>query len=348
MNPYFESLRTLWQNPDFKPKHVSINQERLEAVARDLAMKELPLPQWREEVFPQADNDTFIDFLIVSGAINYCFTDFKTGKKYDVEYPKGSGKIWYGSYAMFAALKRAMDEGIDILNPRFLSKLDLDETYYIFRHVSTAIPMVGSRLGQLRYLGEDSFRASFAEEFNFLDFREVAGCVEHLTLQYSRSYEDESYWPALDDPQVDEPGVKEYYLEFNKRAQLVPMMYHGRAMASGGALQPIRDPENFGPICDYQVPKALRHLGVVEYAPELASKVDNGVVIKRESREEIELRMLGCAQPMCLLLERINDLRPGFGLPKITMAELDNAIWRLGRNLPQDVNKHHYTYTTAY
>jgi len=59
------------------------------------------------------------------------------------------------------------------------------------------------------------------------------------------------------------------------------------------------------------------------------------------------LRMLGCAQPMCLLVERINELRPQLGLPSITMAELDNAIWRLGRNLPPEA-RHHYTYTTAY
>jgi len=342
MNPYLESLRRAWESPSFKPKYVFIDEERLEALAGDLAMSELPLPQWREEVFPQADDDIFIDFLVVSGAINYCFTDFRTGKKYDVEY---NDKIWTGSMAMFAALKRAMDEGIEILHPGVLAKLDLGETHYIFRHVTTPLPMLESRWEHLKWLGGDCSGKSFAEEFNSLDLREVEKCVKHLTAQYSRTYQDRSYWPALDDLQGGEVTVEEYSLEFSKRAQLVPMMYHGRAMSSRGKLKPIRDPENFGPICDYQVPRALRYLGVISYSSELVSKVDSGVVIEKESREEIELRMFGCAKPMCMLLERINELRPTSGLPGITMAELDNYVWRLGR---QAKGRHHYTYTTAY
>lgn len=344
MNQYTESLKAVWNN---SVGHVSINFECMEEVAQDLARQDLLLPKWNLEVFPQTNDDVFIGFLVVSGAINYCFTDFTTEEKYDVEYPEGSGKVYKGADAMFAALKRAMDEEIDILDPRVLRRLDLGEVNYIFRHVSTPLPMIESRLENLRELGRfagllkiddfsDFFRRSGFRIFS--NVRGGLGIAEVLAHPLCHSYRDSVLLPGAE---------AMHFLEFNKRAQLVPMMYHGRAMNSGGALEPIKDPENFGPICDYQVPRALRFLKVITYSPDLARRVDSGILIEKESPEEIEIRAIGCARAMCLLLEGINKLRRKSGTKQITHAELDSAMWRLGRHLPKEV-RHHYTYTTAY
>ena len=142
-------------------------------------------------------------------------------------------------------------------------------------------------------------------------------------------------------------NYKEQSIEFNKRSQLFPMVYHGRALSSSGTLQPIRDPENFGPIADYEVAKILRELGILQYNPGLAIAVETGTVINKDSSWEIEIRAQ-TVNAMAELLRRIDFYRSFSGSKSITMAELDYAIWSAGRSPEYEKIRHHYTYTTAY
>ncbi|HLC95216.1 MAG TPA: queuosine salvage family protein, partial [Patescibacteria group bacterium] len=134
-----------------------------------------------------------------------------------------------------------------------------------------------------------------------------------------------------------------HVLKFSKRAQLFPMLYHGRAASSQGKLVPIRDPEHFGPIVDYRVPQALRTLGILRYDENLANRIDDGMLIVPESAMEIEIR-IATTKATLMLLEAINAIRQ----EPITMVELDYVLWSMGRAPSFPQSKHHYTYTTAY
>lgn len=236
MNPYEESCAFVNVNP----KYVFINDIQIEGVAQHLASLDLTCPGWREPVYPESD-DTIVEFFGVINAINFCFTDFKTGKKFDVEYPQGSGKIWTGAFAMSAAMKRAIEDGLDILNPTVLYNLTRDNVEHIFRHVSTPIPMLKERLNNLRDIGVmiktrfGSFRKLFEDSHYKLN-PDSDGIVERLSS--CESYSDYCWYG----------GRK---IIFNKRAQLFPMMYYGRTLSSQGKLALIRDPENFGALADY-------------------------------------------------------------------------------------------------
>ena len=333
MNPYAESCAFVADDP----KHVFINKQRLEEVARETAFKDLKIPSWREEVFPESD-ENIIEFFGVANSINFCFTDFKTDKKYDVEYPEGSGKIWPGAFGMTAAVKRAIEDGFPILDPHFLMFLTEKDAKHIFRHVTTPIPMFEDRVINLRNVGKvlSYWCGSFAKIFKESDYKLFSngnGILEKLAV-FFESYHDVSHYRGR-------------FIEFHKRAQLFPMVYHGRALSSNGALQPIRDPENFGPIADYQVAKTKRAQGVLVYEPQLAEMVDRGVVLHKNSNKEIEIRVQ-TVNVMVESLRKVNDILLALGKIPITMAELDYADWSAGRALEYKKIRHHYTYTTAY
>ena len=330
MNPYADSAFFVAKNP----QHCFIDYAQTFALALKFASQELKVPAWRDPVYPESD-ENIIDFFGVINSVNFCFTDFNTHKKFDIEYPEGSGKIWSGAFGMTMCFKRALDEGIPVLNLRFLMNLTDKDVEHIFRHKNTAIPMFLQRIINLRNIGSGlcsfgfhSFTQIFKQNnFKFLDI------VDQLSYCFS-SYRDSS---PLEDRRI----------LFCKRAQLFPMMYHGRALSSEGRLQPIRDPENFGPVADYEVPKILRMFGAIRYSPELAAKVDNGVVIPKDSPEEIEIRAMTVVA-MAQLLDYINCERQEKQMKEITMAELEYAVWNMGRGPEYKALRHHYIYTTAY
>jgi len=332
MNSYVRSMEVFWEDP----KHAFINENTLKAFAISIAYKEFKLPDWRAPVFPEADDKTFMAFLVVANSINFCFTDFSTEKQFDVEYPVGERQ--FGSFAMWASLMRALEEGEKILSPSYLSKLTREKAEHIFRCVETQIPLLDCRVKSLRDLGERMMRdvrgrgvdkfANIFKDADFYTYRDDGqGIMQKLVTFFC--YRDTSIW-------------KGHSLQFHKRANLVPIMYHGRAMSSDGALTPIRDPEHFVPLADYRVPQALRSFGILEYSPELAKMVDEGKIIGKDTGMEIAIRAQ-TIQAMDMLLSEVNRHRLNADI--ITMAELDYEIWRLGRKTE---GRHHYTYTTGY
>lgn len=333
MNPFVESAKVVWENS----QHVFVSDQAISDLACKMAADDLQAPAWREDVFPE-DDDQFVEFIGVANAINFCFTDFATGEKFDVEYPIGSGQIKKGAFAMAASLRRAMDEGVPILNPKFLIALSMGEARRIFRCHTMAIPMLSERVCNLRNVGGVlSARAikSFKQLFEVCGYRLFAdgglGILDVLPWRMFESYNDVSFWAG-----------GRHLVRFQKRAQLLAAVYQGRALASGGKMPLLKDPEKIGPIVDYQVPRFLRFFGVLRYDSKLSEQIDGGRLIARDSVEEIEIRAQ-TVRAVAELLKRVNDLRKCD--EQITMIELDYALWSQARNIPQ---KHHYTYTTAY
>lgn len=330
-----ESLCRGWEKPEF----CKIYNHRLKMVAKELAIQEYVTPSWREPIFPDNDDETFIEFLGVTNSINFCFTDPETGQKFDTEYPDGSGIIYTGSSAMTACIKRALDNGVPILSPGYLSKLNRRDADMIFIKHKNPIPMINMRISNLRSTGEtlmdDNQPNSFAGIFKkaeYLLFNNGDGIIERIISRFV-SFHDQSIY-------------NEHRLFFYKRAQLLPLIYHGRAIDSLGKLPLIRDPEYFGAITDYAVPNALRALGILKYNKLISQMIDSGQKIIAESKVEVEIRAVS-ACIMLRLLELINRYRSKIQKKLITMVELDYRIWQAGRATGAKY-KHHLTYTTAY
>jgi D-alanyl-D-alanine dipeptidase len=73
---------------------------------------------------------------------------------------------------------------------------------------------------------------------------------------------------------------------------------------------------------DYKVPQMLRYFGAISYTIDLANKIDTKTLIKKDSREEIEIRAatIWCVEKM----RQVNDA--------YTAAQLDNALWQISQN----------------
>jgi hypothetical protein len=323
MNPFTTTLEPVWQTPTC----VWINSDVVARTAQKLAGESFSTPFWQEEVFPTA-NLEFLDFVGVGNSINFAFTDFETHQSFSVRY---KGVLWRGAFAMWASLQRASDNGIDLFSGHTLRQISLQEVAKVFAGES-AIPMLQERWLILREVGtilSERYGGSFRNVF--LNGEPSAfgedGLVNRLVNAFP-SFRDESVHRGT--------GA---VLKFQKRAQLMAMMYQGRALASR-SLSPLSDFADVGPIADYSVPRALHSLGILEYTPELEARITSRQLIEKDSVAEQEIRAQ-TVQAQTILLTIINSLRAS----PITFIDLDYKLWTMGRGVKAP---HHLTITTAY
>ena len=327
MNPFYKSLEVIWE----RPKYVWLNEKRLKEVAREMAREDLKIPNWRAPVFYPKDDENFVQLLGIENSINFAFTDFEAKKKFKIEF---KGQEWTGSFAMAGSLLRAIEEGIPILDAEYLKNIRFRDMLYIFRSVpGYKMPMLKERTEIFREIGRmllERYDGSFwnlFEDAGFMAFGPY-GIVNQLRHSF----------PSFND-------VSEC-LHFHKRSQLMVMVYQGRALDSHGELPLIGDIDDLGAIADYEVPKVLEYLGILEYAPSLKKKILNQEIIEKDSREEQEIRAITILA-MKRLMEEMNELRQKLEKEKINMCHLDFRIWKMGKdatNLPP----HHLTRTIFY
>jgi hypothetical protein len=323
MNPFTATLETIWQ----RPTCAWISESAIASVAERLAVEEFPTPAWRDPIFP-IDDLVFLDFLGIGNAINFAFTDFDTRQSFSIEY---RGTKWRGAFAMWACLQRSLENGINVLSGDVLRTMSFDTVREIFAG-QPSIPMLEDRWGILRQIGIvlcDRYKGRFHNFFQNAQPRAFGadGIVTRL-LQEFPSFRDESLHRASG-----------RVLKFEKRAQLMSMMYHGRAVSSA-VLPMLTDFADVGPIADYGIPRALHSVGILKYAPDVEAQVASGKVIERDSVAEQEIRAQAI-QAQLKLLTILNQLRES----RISFIELDYKLWTLGR---QAKELHHLTETTAY
>lgn len=316
---------------------VMVSQQAIRKLASILANKDFKMPSWDLPVFPQKHRE-FVEFIGVVNSINFCFDQFANGKRFDVEYPEGSGKVWEGSLALAAAFKRALDEGVPIFDPWHLWNLDEAQLSHILRPKTTPIPMFRHRLENLRNLGRVLLDRSTSFgmlllRHRFALFNNLHGGYLINALSSFDCYRDIIFWRIKD---------RTHVLRFNKRAYLFAAVYHGRVSATSYSLLALEDPWTILPLTDGRIPQVLRAFGALVYSKELAERVDCRIPLKSCSDVEIGIRVQ-TVNAMTTLLKSVNDL---LGPDKeITMIELDNVLYKLSKTL---TSERHLIMTTAY
>lgn len=321
--------------PAVELKFVSIKGEKIRDLAFQLILQGLKAPDWRiPKVHPES-NEAFISQLFYLCAVDFAFTSFD-GKHEKYNF---NGEI-KGSSGCAACFVRHFGE--ETVYPQEILEITAfdSEIKKFFRGLNE-IPIIGERRENLREAAA-SLLDHFSGEANRLvvDSRfSVENLVKLLTILFPRSFGGDVYSIKL-----KKEAHGEVVFRFDKRAQLFALCYQGRALHSNGELPLLKDPENIGPICDYEVPNGLRHLGIIEYKDELREKIDNWLIIPKGSREELEIR-LATVYVMKKLLDAVNELLREKLKPEVTMVELDYAMWNLGR---ESSYPHHLTITTDY
>jgi Queuosine salvage protein len=315
-----------------RARDVRIDLDQVEAVADELLGVVAEQPSWDDALHFRDGTWRTAGWIFVLDALNFCFwsEDPDPEERWRVEY---EGELYDGYWALAAALRRAVDEGKPIWDPRFLIELPARDVAHILRAHDLAapeIPLFSLRVANLHELGR-----------GLLDCYEGPEAAAVLIGGAKRSAvrlieEVISRFPSFNDVAVYEGEEVRFY----KRAQILVADLAGAFDHEG--LGAFDDLDCLTAFADYKVPQVLRRLGVLVYSDDLAGKIDRWELIPAGSPAEIEIRaatIWGCEFLRLALARRGRELRA---------FEIDWALWTAGQFLPLDATPYHRTYTGFY
>lgn len=292
-------------------RDVHTNVEKVIEVAGWMAYEELPMPDYALPLGVGANNtDEAIDFILTANSVDTAFTDFSSHIKFQVDY---AGRNWSDSDALFACMKRAMDNGLPILQGSFLSQLERPVMERIFAG-NIEIPMLDEKMAIWRQVGTvltNKYGGSF---HNFVTscsprlYDQGNGLVDRLELEFPR-FNDVSKYDG-------------HTIKFYKLAQLGIWFVYSTLRRTGRFK--LDDIDKMTAFADYIVPVALRLLGVTSYSQELEHAINSYQLVPRDSPWEIEIRA-HCIYATALMAEEINKRRPTD--EQIIIPQVDARLW---------------------
>jgi len=323
-SPVLKSLEPVLNNA----KLVHINKEKLIDVANWMAYEEFPKPDGSMLFDFGNDPDVLMDFTMVVNTMNFAFTDFTTGVKFETDY---QGKRWCDSEAMLACMHRAINSSIPLFSGEYLANLTKEQFNTIFAG-TIQMPMVDERVAIFNEVGRVLVEKYQGGYHNFVRscsprlYDQGNGLLERLVTEFPR-FNDVS----------DYHGNK---VQIFKLAQLGIWGMH-LALSPRGHWK-LEDASELTAFADYIVPVGLRVMGIFEYAKELEDQINNLQEVKRDSDAEVELRA-SSIYCIALLTEEINKRRPG--MTPLLMPQVDFRFWKTyhATHWP-----HHLTKTVMY
>lgn len=305
-SPVLESLTPVIGNS----RDVRTNVAKIVEHAGWMAYEELPMPEFVLPFGIGNDPDQATDFILVANTINFAFTDFGTSVKFETDY---AGKRWSDSEAMFACMKRALDEDVPFLDGKYLSAVTRADLARIFRG-NIEMPMLDERVEILRAVGKALEERYGGRFHNFVGsasprlYDNGKGLVEKLVNEFPRFNDVSRY---------DGHEIKIY-----KLAQLGFWVLYASLHRSGAFR--LEDLEKMTAFADYIVPVALRVMNIFAYSPRLEEAIQAGRLIPRDSPQEIEIRA-HTIYATALLREEVNQRRPAS--KQVIIPQIDARLW---------------------
>ena len=309
-------------------RSVRTSEDEIGRVASWMAYEEFGLPDGSFLFDFGADPNALTDLVLLQSTLNFAFTDFETGRTFEIVV---DGRRYVDTEAMLACLHRAFIAGQPIFDGGWLAGVTRADLARLFDG-SIEMPMLDERAAILNQVG-----ATLVERFGGR-FHIWAGTCERAVVAGGDGLLERlvADFPRFEDG-ADHAGRR---VSFYKLAQLCVWMLHAVYVRLG---QPgISGLERLTAFADYIVPVALRLLRIVDYSPDLEARINGGVLILRDSDDEIEIRahMLYAS---ALLTEEINALRPA-GL-QVIIPQVDARLWL---NYHTTHWPHHLTRTIMY
>jgi hypothetical protein len=309
-------------------KLVRINHAKITEVANWMAYEEFAKPDGSMLFDFGNDPDVLMDFTLVVNTMNFAFTDFSTGVKFETDY---MGKRWCDSEAMLACLHRVINAGIPFFSGEYLAKVTRKDLESVFSG-TIEMPMLDERVVLFNEVGRVLVEKYQGRYSNFVRscaprlYANGDGLLERLTTEFPR-FRDVSMYHGSE-------------VHIFKLAQLGIWGMH-LALSPRGAWK-LEDADNLTAFADYIVPVGLRVMNIFEYTPELEKQINSLVEVKRDSEAEVELRA-SSIYVIAKLTEEINKRRPG--MEPLLQPQVDFRFWKTyhATHWP-----HHLTKTVMY
>jgi len=290
---------------------VTVNEKKISEVASWMAYEEFAKPTGAMLFDFGNDADFLMDLQMVTNTLNFAFTDFDSGVKFQTTY---RGVNYSDSEAMMACFHRVISEGIPFFDGRYLESITPEQLHHVFAG-NIEIPMFAERLNILHEVGAVLAQRYEGKFHNFVRdcsprlYAEGNGILERLVKEFPR-FEDVS----------DYHGNR---VEIYKLAQLGIWGMHLTLMPRGAWA--LEDAHMLTAFADYIVPVGLRVMGIFEYAPELENQINSLTQVPRNFQAEIEIRAQSLYS-IARLTEEINALRPDF--EPLLMPQVDFRLWK--------------------
>lgn len=294
-----------------RSRDVQTHVDKIVEVAGWMAYEELPMPDYALPFgIGAGDIHDAIDFILTTACIDTAFTDFSSHIKFQVNY---AGHNWSDSDALFACMKRAIDNGVPILDGAFLAKVTRAEMEMLFAG-NIELPMLDEKMQILHQVGVTLTEKYDGRFHNFVEscgprlYDKGNGLIDRLVAEFPRFNDVSDY---------DGHAIRIY-----KLPQLAIWFLYTSLRKSGECH--IEDIDKMTAFADYIVPVGLRLLGLTSYSKDLEHAVNSYQMVARDSRWEVEIRA-HCIYALALLAEEINKLRPPG--QQIIMPQLDARLW---------------------
>lgn len=233
-------------------------------------------------------------------------------------YTKYKVNGYTGYFALCAAINRAVCDGLDITNPEFYAKIDLDTLSNIFRpdDATTSIPLLEKRLECLHQVGE---RLSSKWQGQFENVIKAANKSAVALLQLIVEE-----FPCFRD--VAQFAGKE--VAILKRAQIlvgdVWSCYRGEGLGY------FEDIDKITMFADYRVPQVLVHFGSLEYTPELLELLKKDTIMQNGDEMEVEIRGASIyiiEQVKDAVVEVLKQKHPDVDTRNVNSILIDQYLW---------------------
>lgn len=299
---------------------LEIDEEKINEVAQQLAHEDfLTTYQGDTEIEPRE----YMRKILFINTLNFVFTDFSTSVKYQYKQLSDTD-------AMVYQIDKAIQKGVPLLQGHYMRDINIDEFSKLFTG-NIEMPMLEEKVEILNEVGDTLVSKYDGDWINFIEngpkklYANGEGLVERLITDFQR----------FDDFSIYE-NEKIYFL---KLAQLAFWGIH-RELSSTYFY--IEDMENMTAFADYIIPVALQAFGITKYTQELEKNINEGVLIERDSIEEIEIRA-ATIYATAKMTESINELKNR--KEKIIIPQLDFKLWT---EFHADNTPHHLTKTIMY
>jgi Potential Queuosine, Q, salvage protein family len=306
-SPVLDSVRPVIE----KSRDVQTDTTKVIEVASWMAYEDLPIPDYALPFGIGADKtDETIDFILTTACIDTAFTDFSSQIKFQTDY---GGRTWSDSDALFACMKRAVDQGTPILDGTFMAKVTRTEMETLFAG-NIELPMLDEKTEIFHQVGS-VLASKYDNRFHNL----VAACspklYDHGNGLIDRLVAD---FPRFRDVSPYDGEIIKFY----KLPQLAIWFLYTSLRKSGKFR--LDDLQTMSAFADYIVPVALRLLGITRYSTELERAINSHQLIPRDSAWEVEIRA-HCIYASALLTDEINKVRPPD--QQVIIPQIDARLW---------------------
>jgi len=312
-----------------KAEQVNILEEGIDNCAKDILSKVQTGELGTEGSFnlsslhPQTPDNKGIDWLFFANTVNFSFWAGEDEAEYVVTY---CGQTYTGNMALWAAINRALDQGINLIQPTYFKDLSLETLGKLLQgDQGVPIPLLQERLDCLREVGPilvNKWQGSFHR------IVEAAGnsAVGLLNLIVDN-------FPCFRDTGTFQGQTVTFY----KRAQvLVADIWR---LAQGQGRGEMKDIDHLSMLADYRVPQSLQSYGVFKYGDKLMAHLKAGNMLESGDIWELEIR--GCSiEAVRRITQRVNStLRERGDTNTVNAILVDKYLWGYRRKHSKDIAK---------